>query len=703
MTYNIGLNVIEVDGTGAPAIAGAATSVAAFNILTRRGLPDTPARVTGFGQFVEKFGGHFTGGLGSYLVKGFFDNDGAVAYVNRVVATGAAASTPASRTLNDTTPNPTLTLEAGWRGNADPGSWGRDLYARSTRRSVTSGLRLRETAPATVVTPAALPATTDMTAAAFPTLNVTIDGAPNPTAIQFQAAQFANPAAATPAEIVSAINTGTNDLDASLEPGGALRLTSAGNIAMLSGGFTSLAVQANATLGFPAALNGNATTAALGAGGTTLHSVSGIKPGDAIVLDDGTPPADVVKVQSVNQLTRSVTWAPAITPANYNPLLLRIATLEFDLEIFQGGVDPDQNRVETWSGLSMESDVSNYAVATLNNAATGSKFVRAIDEASASAIGADRPADLAVPVQFTTGGVDGVPTSNDFIGDQAAHTGFYAFDTFDVQLVTCERTDAAIASAGIAYCEARDDCMYVGAVPEGAVDAGTAVAYGQALQGMKRYGALYAPWVLVSDPIGIGDSPTKLIPPVGHVMGTYARIERIRGVWKAPAGDESRLRNVLDVPSRMSDAEHSQLVREGSINGIRALPRAGVVIDASRTLSTDPRWTYVNVRLLFNYVKSSLRQGLRWVRQEPNRDQLWNLVNYGSVRPFLMQLWRLGAFGTGKPSEVFTIICDATNNPPDQVQLGFLTIEIFFYPTVPAETIVVKIGQQPSGATSSES
>lgn len=703
MSYNIGLNVIEVDGTGTPALAGAATSVAAFNILTRRGVPNSPARISSFGGFVEKFGGHSNQALGSYLVKGFFDNDGAIAYVNRVVATGAAASTAASLLLNDAVPNPTLTLEAGWRGTADPGSWGLDLYVRATRRSVTTGLRLMETAPATVVTPAALPATTDMTAAGFPDLDVTIDGGATATSIPFQASQFANPALATPAEIVSAINAGTNDLDASLEPTGELRLTSTGNVAMLAGRYSSLAVVANATVGFPAAINADATTAALGAGGATLQTLSGLKVGDAILLDDGSAPADIVKVQSVNQLTRAVTWAPAVVPAGYDPLLLRISTLEFDLEIYQGGVDPTQNLVETWNGLSMESDVSNYAVAVLNNAATGSKFVMATDEASASGIGANRPADLAVPARFDTGGIDGVPTSNDFIGDAAAHTGFYAFDTFDVQLVTCERTDAAIASAGITYCEVRDDCMYVGAVPEGALAAGTALAYGQALQGTKRYAALYMPWVLVSDQIGIGDNPTKLIPPVGHVMGVYARIERTRGIWKAPAGDEARLRNVLDVPYRMSDAEHTQFVREAGINGIRALPRAGVVIDSSRTLSTDPRWTYVNVRLLFNYVKSSLRQGLRWVRQEPNRDRLWNAVIYGSVRPFLMQLWRQGAFGTGKPSEVFTIICDASNNPPSQVQLGFLNVEIYFYPTVPAETIVVKVGQQASGATSSDS
>ena len=50
----------------------------------------------------------------------------------------------------------------------------------------------------------------------------------------------------------------------------------------------------------------------------------------------------------------------------------------------------------------------------------------------------------------------------------------------------------------------------------------------------------------------------------------------------------------------------AQYGAEDAINGIRALPRAGIVVDASRTLSTDPRWYYVNVRLLFNYVKSSL-------------------------------------------------------------------------------------------------
>lgn len=111
----------------------------------------------------------------------------------------------------------------------------------------------------------------------------------------------------------------------------------------------------------------------------------------------------------------------------------------------------------------------------------------------------------------------------------------------------------------------------------------------------------------------------------------------------------------------------------------------------------------MNVRLLFNYVKSSLRQGLRWVRQEPNRDTLWNAVNYGTVRPFLMGLWRQGAFGTGDPDDVFTIVCDASNNPPDEVDNGNFHLDVTFYPSRPAETIVISVGQQPSGASAGES
>src|SRR5262249_5341583 len=123
-------------------------------------------------------------------------------------------------------------------------------------------------------------------------------------------------------------------------------------------------------------------------------------------------------------------------------------------------------------------------------------------------------------------------------------------------------------------------------------------------------------------------------------------------------------------------------------------------VDSSRTLSTNTLWLYVNVRLLFNYVKTSLKTGLKWVVQEPNDQTLWNKIKFTSVTPFLMNLWRLGAFGSGKPSDSFTVKVDAINNPPANVQQGLLNIEIYFYPSRPAETIVITVGQQQGGGSS---
>jgi hypothetical protein len=180
---------------------------------------------------------------------------------------------------------------------------------------------------------------------------------------------------------------------------------------------------------------------------------------------------------------------------------------------------------------------------------------------------------------------------------------------------------------------------------------------------------------------------------------------RIDGVWLTVERQRMDAAIVVDrgraVCRKLRDVRTDDRVVCG-VDGIRVVPGAGIVVDASRTLSTDTRWLYVNVRLLFNYVKSSLKDGLRWVRQEPNKRELWDAVKFGTVRPFLMGLWRQGAFGTGDPADVFTIVCDEGNNPPDEVDKGNFNLQVTFWPSKPAETIVIVVGQQPSASAASE-
>lgn len=698
MGYNIGLNVVEVDGAGAPAIVGAAVSIGGFNIVTKRGIPNKPVRITSFTKFVEQFGGYVTTGMGAYMVKGFFDNGGQTAYINRVVDTDpTTGASPASLVLQDATPSNTLTIEAGFRDHEDPGSWGNALFVKTQSASSASS-RILETAPATAQgTP--LSATTDMSS--FPSLSVKVDGESTVTEITFEASDFSNATTASREEIRDAVNKRTRKLLATLSNDDRLVLTSTREVALITKAWSSLQVTAaNSALGFSAMGSPVlGTAAAIEASGTKLAKVDDFQVGDAIFISDGTNSAHV-KLLSINGNTNTVTWTPDIsTPNNYTASETTISKVEFDLIIAYGGGE-DENIVESWLNLSMEPDVPNYAPTVINDTIHGSRYIVVNDENSASIPGLDVP----VVISFTqfSPGQDGTPTASNFVGDGAQKTGFYAFDPVDFQLLCCERADPSIVSAALGYCSQRGDCMYIGSVPEGYVAAGQAVAYGQALQGKKVYGALYGPWIKVLDPLSVSATPFKYIPPTGHVMGVYARIESTRGIWKAPAGDEANIIGALDVETRLSGTDHTNLVKNGSVNGIRAIPGAGIIIDASRTLSTDTRWLYANVRLLFNYVKSSLKDGLRWVRQEPNRDTLWDIIKYNSVNPFLMGLWRQGAFGTGSPSEVFTVICDQTNNPPDEVDKGNLKIEVYFYPNKPAETIVIIVGQQPSGGSAAE-
>ena len=51
---------------------------------------------------------------------------------------------------------------------------------------------------------------------------------------------------------------------------------------------------------------------------------------------------------------------------------------------------------------------------------------------------------------------------------------------------------------------------------------------------------------------------------------------------------------------------------------------------------------------------------------------------------------------------MFSVKCDAENNPPAEVNLGNFKVEVYFYPSKPAETVLIVVGQQPSGATAAE-
>lgn len=348
--------------------------------------------------------------------------------------------------------------------------------------------------------------------------------------------------------------------------------------------------------------------------------------------------------------------------------------------------------VEIWEHVN-----HGTAATVINDEILGSNYIM-VDESVSALIPA--PTTEFKPL---TGGSAG-SFADEVATASAAKDALSPFDVYEIQLLCCPETshDNWIVAAK-KYCKTtRDDCMFVGHTARDQ-DPTSTTNYGQTHRAEKEYGAFYFPWIKVANPISKPPGKPIFVPPSGHVMGVYARTERERGIWKAPAGNAAVINGALDVKYHISDVQHTDLVKNASINAIRFIPGQGIVIDSSRTLSTSPLWYYVNVRLLFNFVKSSLKAGLRWTVQEPNDEALWNKVKYNSVTPFLMGLWRRGAFGPGAPEDVFTVKIDAENNRPDDIQSGRLNIEVYFYPSRPAETILITVGQQEGAASASES
>jgi hypothetical protein len=204
----------------------------------------------------------------------------------------------------------------------------------------------------------------------------------------------------------------------------------------------------------------------------------------------------------------------------------------------------------------------------------------------------------------------------------------------------------------------------------------------------SKFGALYYPWISVSNPLS-GNGASLLIPPCGHLAGIYARADAERGVHKAPANEV--LQGAVGLDVNVTRGEQDALNPIG-VNCIRAFPGRGVRVWGARTLSSDPSWRYVNVRRLFNYVEASLEAGTQWVVFEPNDPDLWARVRR-DVTSFLRMVWRTGALFGITPDQAFYVKCDEELNPLEVRDAGQLIIEIGLAPTKPAEFVIFRISQ----------
>jgi phage tail sheath protein FI len=206
------------------------------------------------------------------------------------------------------------------------------------------------------------------------------------------------------------------------------------------------------------------------------------------------------------------------------------------------------------------------------------------------------------------------------------------------------------------------------------------------------YGTLYAPWIVVRDPL---TGEPVATPPSGHVAGVWARTDTTRGVHKAPANEP--LRGVVDLSYRITRAEQ-EVLNPAGVNCIRYFPAEGVRIWGARTLAAEAsEWRYLNVRRLFSMLKESIADGTRWIVFEPNDQLLWRSIRR-DIGAFLNRVWLDGALMGRTAPEAYFVKCDEETNPPEVRDAGQVVAEIGVAPVKPAEFVVFKLSQSSIGA-----
>lgn len=183
------------------------------------------------------------------------------------------------------------------------------------------------------------------------------------------------------------------------------------------------------------------------------------------------------------------------------------------------------------------------------------------------------------------------------------------------------------------------------------------------------------------------------LPPSGAVAGIYARVDRNRGVWKAPANVSvnSVIQPTVKITNERQNSLNVDATSGKSINAIRSFTGKGTLVWGARTLAgNDNEWRYVPVRRLFIYVEESVKKATEFVVFEPNDANTWVRVR-AMIENFLTDLWRDGALAGATAEQAFYVKVGLGETMTSQDILeGRMIVEIGMAAVRPAEFIIIR-------------
>lgn len=186
------------------------------------------------------------------------------------------------------------------------------------------------------------------------------------------------------------------------------------------------------------------------------------------------------------------------------------------------------------------------------------------------------------------------------------------------------------------------------------------------------------------------------LPPSPAIAGVYARVDRDRGVWKAPAN--VGVYGIVAPSIKISDTEQQNLnedISGKSINAIRSFPGQGTLVWGARTLDGNSNaWRFINVRRLFITIEESIQKATRFAVFEPNTASTWVKVK-AMCESYLYGLWQQGALAGASSKEAYIVqVGLGQTMTANDVLNGRMIVEIGIAAVRPAEFIYLRFSHK---------
>jgi len=250
--------------------------------------------------------------------------------------------------------------------------------------------------------------------------------------------------------------------------------------------------------------------------------------------------------------------------------------------------------------------------------------------------------------------------------------------------------DITVAGDLIAEAETRKDWFIILNTPSG-MDPQEAKEYRQVTLGANTaYGALYWPWIKITDPV---TNRSLDIPSIGHIAGVFARTDANKNVGKSPAGTEDGKLNFAIGLEYDVELGEIDILNPVGVNSLYQSAETGKVVWGAKTLEIGGEYGYINAQRLFMFVEKSLYNGTFWITFENNSADLQVRVRVQS-QSFLLNLFKNGYFAGECPEEAFFVVCGSSNNPPESVNLGRVITDIGLAANKPAEFAIFRLQQK---------